>query len=108
MCRKAHGAAFATYARVRTTKLRFTAGEESLVCFRSSPKARRFFCPICSSPILWLYDTMQEAAWIAAGSLDDDPRIRPTEHIFVASKAPWHEITDEIEQHAEYPADFES
>ena len=106
MCRKSHGAAYATYARVKIDTLRFTAGKESLAGYRSSSDAERFFCPTCSSPILFLYDKLPNVAWIAAGTLDHDPGVRPTEHIFVASKAPWHEITDEIEQHAEFPEGF--
>ena len=36
---------------------------------------------------------------VALGSLVDAPTIRPTEHIFVGSKAPWFEITDDLPQH---------
>ena len=32
-----------------------------------------------------------------------DPGIRPMFHIFVGSKAPWHEITDSLPQYAELP-----
>jgi len=106
MCRKAHGAAFATYARVKAPTLRFTSGEQTLVRFRSSPIATRCFCGICGSPMRFLYDSIPGAAWIAAGTLDDDPGIRPSEHIFVSSKAPWHDITDEIVQHAAFPEGF--
>jgi hypothetical protein len=41
---------------------------------------------------------------VALGSLVDAPSIRPMAHIFVGSKAPWFEITDELpqfEEHAE-------
>ena len=38
---------------------------------------------------------------VALGVLDDDPGIRVPCHIFVASKAPWFEITDGLPQHAE-------
>jgi hypothetical protein len=37
------------------------------------------------------------------GSLVDAPSIRPTEHIFVRSKAPWFEITDDLPQFERYP-----
>jgi len=33
-----------------------------------------------------------------------DPSIRPSEHIYVGSKAPWFEITDELPQFDEYPS----
>jgi hypothetical protein len=39
---------------------------------------------------------------IAMGSFADEPSIRPAEHIFVGSKAPWFEITDELPQSDEY------
>jgi hypothetical protein len=32
----------------------------------------------------------------------DDPAIRPTEHIFVGSKAQWFEITDDLPQFDEH------
>jgi hypothetical protein len=36
------------------------------------------------------------------GSLVDVPTIRPSSHIFVGSKAPWFEITDDLPQFEEY------
>jgi hypothetical protein len=39
---------------------------------------------------------------VAMGSLADDPTIRPTAHIFVGSKAPWFEITDDLPRAEEY------
>ena len=35
---------------------------------------------------------------VAMGSLVDPPSLCPTEHIFVGSKAPWFEITDDLPQ----------
>jgi hypothetical protein len=40
---------------------------------------------------------------VPAGPLDTDPQMRPLAHIFVASKAPWFEITDSIPQLAGAP-----
>lgn len=34
--------------------------------------------------------------------LVDEPALKPTAHIFVDSKAPWHEIRDDLPQHDEY------
>jgi hypothetical protein len=39
---------------------------------------------------------------VAMGSLVDAPGIRPTKHIFVGSKAPWFEITDDLPQFQEH------
>ena len=38
---------------------------------------------------------------IPVGSIDGDVAGRPRVHIFVASKAPWHEIPDGLPQHPE-------
>ena len=35
---------------------------------------------------------------IAAGTLDDDPQVRPDKHIFIEKKAAWHDITDALPQ----------
>lgn len=42
---------------------------------------------------------------IPAGTLDDDPGLKPAMHIFTASKAPWYDITDTLPQFDEFPAD---
>ena len=58
-------------------------------------------CAACGS---FLYSVVRNGAYVhvALGSLVDAPTIRPTEHIFVGSKAPWFEITDDLPQHDEY------
>jgi hypothetical protein len=35
--------------------------------------------------------------------LSDEPALKPTAYMFVGSKAPWHEILDDLPQHDEYP-----
>jgi len=40
---------------------------------------------------------------LALGTLDDDPGVRPGRHIFVESKAPWFDISDDLPQYAERP-----
>ena len=41
------------------------------------------------------------------GTLDTDPGVQPLLHMFVRSKVPWFKITDDLEQHGEYPPGFE-
>jgi hypothetical protein len=38
------------------------------------------------------------------GTLDEDPGVRPSLHIWVGSKAPWFEITDDVPQRVELRA----
>jgi hypothetical protein len=96
MCRKAHGAAFATYANVAAAAHRFVQGEEHLRVFRSSPQVERLFCGECGSPMAW----RNAAAFpgetsFPLGSLDTPFVPRAQRHIFVGSKAPWDEIRDD-------------
>jgi len=104
MCRKAHGAAFGTYAAARAADFRILSGEDRIVRYRSSAGIVRTFCARCGSTLQWLRESKPEIVDIALGVLDDDPGVRPASHIYVASKAPWHEITDRLPQHATRPA----
>ena len=71
----------------------------------TSPGLKRGFCRTCGSN-LPVPDPAEQTLFIPAGTLDDDPGIRPAAHIFVASKAPWVEITDDLPQFDEYPPGF--
>ena len=58
-------------------------------------------CATCGS---LLFSVVRDGAYVhvALGSLVDAPSLRPTGHIFVGSKAPWFEITDDLPQFGEY------
>lgn len=101
-CRKAHGAAFRSRARVRVEDFKWVKGEGLVTYFESSPGFHRGFCSVCGSPIVNRPDRTPELG-IALGGLDDDPGVRPERHFYAASKAPWFEITDGLPQHAELP-----
>jgi hypothetical protein len=103
-CRKSLSTAHATNMTTTLEGVRFTAGEALLIAYKV-PEAQHFtvlFCPRCGSPMP-RRDAGRSMSMIPMGSLDDDPGIRPSGHIFVGSKAPWFEITDSLPQHAEYP-----
>ena len=102
-CRRGRSAAHATNLGVRLAQLRFTRGEE-LVTLYELPEAKFFaqaFCSRCGGKLPRV-DARRDLAVIPLGALDDDPGVRPGEHIFVASKAPWFEISDALPRHAEY------
>jgi hypothetical protein len=101
MCRKAHGAAFRSRARVRAADFKWVAGEELLSWYESSPGNHRGFCRICGSALLSRFDHDPKYHGLPLGALDDDPGIKPGLHIHVGSKAPWFDITDVLPQ---YPA----
>lgn len=96
MCRKAHGAAFGSYLGAEAEGFAFVAGEGEVAAYRSSPGVRRTFCRRCGATLQFLDDSDSAVVWVAAGTLDDDPGIRPLRHIWVGSKAPWYDIEDAL------------
>jgi hypothetical protein len=103
MCRKAHSAAFRSRATVKSRDFRWTAGENLLTWYESSPGTHRGFCSRCGSALLSRFDDTPEACGLPLGCLDSDPGVRPAMHIFVGSKASWHEITDALPQYPDWP-----
>jgi hypothetical protein len=101
MCRKSHGATFATWGIVNPENFRWTSGEEFVQAYESSPGRARYFCKRCGSPLASAHSGV--VGEIVVGTVDGDPGARPREHIFVGSKAAWHQITDSLPQHEEWP-----
>lgn len=96
MCRKHHGAAFATYGVAERNHLHWLQGEEKINVYRSSAQLERLFCSVCGSSLLCQTDEEPNVVYLALGTLDDDPGCRPAYHIWVGSMAPWHTITDDL------------
>lgn len=96
MCRKAHGAAFATYGGVKAEAVKIVAGEEFIARYASSPEVERWFCSRCGSNLRWLSAKHADLFEIPYGILDDEPELKPSMHIFTGSKAAWFEIADTL------------
>jgi len=101
MCRKGHGAAYATNASVDPEEFRWVCGEELVTIYESSPSAGRLFCKVCGSNLGAIENGQIES--VTLGTIEGDPHIRPRSHIFVGSKAPWHQITDDLPRFEEWP-----
>lgn len=104
MCRKAHGAAFATYVGGPVDAFRWLRGQDAVVRYESSPGFFRNFCGRCGSVVAGA--PSEGRVFMPAGCFADDPGVRPLAHIFVASKAPWVEITDDLPRFDAYPPGF--
>ena len=98
-CRASTGTAFKSFAGIQRDKLAVTAGQETLFIV-GEPDANHTRCAVCGS-LLFSVVRNGDYVHVAMGSLRDAPTIRPSEHIYVGSKAPWFEITDDLPQHRE-------
>jgi hypothetical protein len=99
-CRAATGSAFKPFAGIERERLEVTSGADRLLIV-GEENANDTRCSRCGS---LLFSVVRDGAYVhvALGSLVDPPRIRPSAHIFVGSKAPWFEITDDLPQFEEY------
>ena len=100
-CRRTTGTAFKSFAGIERPKFRVVAGETGLLIY-GNPDSHDSHCRICGS---FLYSVVRSGTYVHVnlGALRDEPAIRPTAHIYVGSKAPWHEITDDLPQHDQLP-----
>jgi hypothetical protein len=99
-CRAATGTAFKAFAGIERDRLQITRGSDRLLVV-GEEDLNDTRCGACGS---LLFSVVRDGAYVhvAMGSLVDAPTIRPTAHIFVGSKAPWFEITDDLPQFDEY------
>ena len=83
-------AAFATYASVPRTDLRYTAGEHLLAAYASSPGVVRRFCSVCGANIEWR-GSAQYPGWvsIAVAALDTPFSPARTKHAHLDARAGW-------------------
>ncbi|HSW00745.1 MAG TPA: GFA family protein [Sedimentisphaerales bacterium] len=100
-CRKFTGSAFSSVLAVESDGFKVASGQDNLVAYESSPGKRRSFCKTCGCHVFARAEQRPGMVIVRAGSLDDDPQLRPQCHIWTSQKAPWHEICDAIPQHPE-------
>ena len=100
MCRKAHGAAFATFVSCGTGDYEILEGKDLVCSYKSSQQGVRKFCKVCGTNLPIPFG---DQVYIPAGILDGDPGVRTSAHLFVGSKAPWVDIADDAPQHKEFP-----
>jgi hypothetical protein len=99
-CRAATGSAFKPFGGIERDKLEVTEGADTLLV-HGDDDLNDTRCRVCGS---FLFSVVRDGEYvhIAFGSLVDEPSLRPTKHIFVGSKAPWFDITDDLPQFEEY------
>lgn len=101
-CRKWSGSAFAAGGRVNSRDFEIVSGEEFVSLYSKSEATSLGFCSSCGTS-LFSKKHKQDKHIVRLGILDDVPTRRPNVHIFVASKAPWFEIADQLDRFDEVP-----
>lgn len=103
-CRRFTGSAYAANLFCPPAQFHWTRGEDHVKRF-ALPDARFYataFCDTCGSSLPWL-NQAGTMVLIPAGTLEDEPPLRPTRSIMWGSRAPWYVHVSELETHDAYP-----
>jgi len=103
-CRKSTGSAHAANIFFKPKQLNWLSGE-NLIKRYELPQAKRFsksFCSHCGS-LLPCVSRDGATMCLPAGSLDDDPQIRPDDNIFWAERSAWYDDGLVAEKFSAYP-----
>ena len=103
-CRKFTGSAFASNLLVSPLDFSWTKGEQMVGRFELE-EAKHFatsFCKNCGSSLPWLSKS-GKAVIVPAGTLKEDPEIRPFQNIFCGSRALWYKDPGSLPEYEELP-----
>ena len=103
-CRKFTGSAHAANIIVAPDQFKWIKGEALLGRYEVAD-AKHFatsFCTHCGSSLPWKSKS-NKAVIIPAGTLDDDPEIRPFQNIFYDSKADWYQEASDLIKYDSLP-----
>ncbi len=104
LCRKVSGSAHAANIFVKPEQLTWDSGADYVQRYEV-PDVKYYatgFCKRCGSPLPWQTKDGRSVL-VPAGSLNEDPGLKPKQNIFWESRAPWHIETGELPKFAEFP-----
>ncbi len=102
MCRKFHGAAFATYAEAKSENFHWVSGENFIKSYVAPNGTTRKFCENCGSSLIFeMPNDDGKSVEFALSTLDTDISLKPDAHIFTKYGASWYEANDELPNHPE-------
>lgn len=100
MCRKFHGAAFATLASVSQSSFHWICGENLLQHWTAANHTTRSFCSLCGSSLFFRSALAPGVIEVALGVMDVAVPVHPDAHIFVESAVSWFEAGDGLVRYA--------
>ncbi len=101
MCRKFHGAEFATYGEAKKGNFNWVTGEEFLSNYLAPNGTNRQFCKKCGSSLTFSPSANVDGLIeFSLGALDSEIEQHPDAHLFVESKPNWSTIQDDLPQYS--------
>jgi hypothetical protein len=99
MCRRSAGAPVVARLTVANESFAWTTGEPAV--YRSSPETERLFCPKCGTQLA-LRDE-PDYLDVTLASLDTPEAVRPSYHIWTASRIGWFDTADDLPRYPGSP-----
>lgn len=97
MCRKFHGAAFATFGEVLIENFHWLQGEDLLQVYTADNGTKRKFCSNCGSSLFFeSAGSDHQVIEFALACLEGAPSLSPDAHIYLSTKVDWLELTDDL------------
>jgi hypothetical protein len=95
-CRRAHGAAFVTWAGFPAGQVKVDADAQAPTWYASSPGAWRGVCGRCGSPIFCESERWPDETHVARALFIDELDCEPSAHVYRESHVPWLELGNEL------------
>lgn len=100
-CKKITGGAFEAFAIIDKEHLTVVQGEQALVEYRISAKAKKYFCGICGTPVYNQLRLIPGKLVVHVGTLDDPARVTPTFNLYTENMLPWVEDLSSLKNFAQ-------
>lgn len=100
-CRKAFSGASSAYAELADgAVLTWVSGDDNLQRYTSQQGWGLAFCKTCGTTLCGIH--LDKVHGVTLGSVNGDPGVEISAHIFVGSKAPWDHIGGPAPQYEEW------
>lgn len=96
LCRRAHGAAFVTWAGFDAARCRIEDTEGALRWYASSPGAERGFCSRCGSTLFFRSQRWPGELHIVRANFRDALDRQPQAHVFYDTRVDWYAVGDAL------------
>ena len=99
LCRRAHGAAFVTWAGFRTEQVDIQTGRERLNRYLTESGSTRTFCSCCGSTLFFEGPEYEGEIHVVLANIDEPIDRVPEAHCYVDHGAEWWTIDDLLPQY---------
>ena len=97
-CRRAHGAAFVTWAGFNRANVTTLTGQADLVTYDTDVQSQRSFCRHCGSTLLFAGERWPGEIHVAVGNIEGQLDREPGNHAYADRAVAWCPILDKLPQ----------